>query len=498
MPDSAVKKPMKPPFPVKSVPLKALDLDVRNSRFPRDAQSQDDALELMVTTAGDDCLQLLRDLTHSGEMNSSDLPIVVQKGNRYVVMEGNRRLTCLRIWHDVEVLAAVDGLEADYRARAERLIGNSAYAVPNQLRVVIAPTEEAADTWIERKHASGAGGAGTVEWGAAMKDRRKARNNPAAASRAMAFIELVSSELEEEHDIQTDLEIVRSKRYTMIQRFVDRGIVRNRLGLEFEAGKMHFAYGPEATKAIVRVVMHDFAQPKADSGKTWARELDTVDDFTKYLDQYAALLPTTPSQAGNATPTPAAPRPALGGGTRSDSVHAGGRPATPGTDSTPAPGDATPDPRPPRPTPPPSYIFRGLVLDQFTNRIQEIVRQTSLLPLQRNSEVVSVLLRVILELSTYQFLKSHGMDVERHLDRSLRSAIKRIEPNASDDLGQAESTSPLCKAFHETTANNIRLVQYAVHDMHSGRTPSEILTLANRYEPVLVAMNANMGNNPLT
>lgn len=493
---------MKPPFPLQTVDIDDLNLDLRNSRFPRNAQSQDDAVQLMMTTAGEDCLQLLRDVTKSGEMNSADLPIVVQKSGHFVVMEGNRRLTCLRIWHDPAALAVDDDLERAYLSRSERLVAESAYAPPKDLRVAIAPSEEAADHWIERKHSGGAGGAGTVEWGAAMKDRRKARNDPTAASRAMAFIELISTELDEDHDIQADLETVRTKRYTFIQRFVDRVVVRNRLGLQFKAGKMTFIHGTDATREIVRAVLHDFAQPKAESGKTWARELDTVEDFAAYLDGYSKLLPTTSSD-GNPPPnlTSDDTSQAEGGepphSTPPDASHPVRDSRTTSSKQAAGEGGAD-DSRPPRPNTPPAYIFRGLVLDAFTNRIQEIVRQTSLLNVPRQTEVASVLLRVILDLATYQFLKSHGKDVEKHLDKNLRSAIKLIQPNASDSLGQAENTSQLSKAFHETTPDSIRLVQYAVHDVHSGRTASEVFTLAARYEQVLVSMNQHMGNIPIS
>lgn len=499
MPEQQDKQPMQTPFPHETVGVEDLDLDLRNSRFPRDAQSQDDAFHLMMTTTGEDCLELLRDITRSGQLNSADLPIVVTKGERFVVMEGNRRLTCLRIWHDPTILSADEEIERFYLGRAERLIADSAYAAPTQLRVAVAPSDGAADPWIERKHARGAGGAGTVEWGAAMKDRRKARNNPVGASRAMAFIELVSTELEDEHDIQADLETVRSKRYTMIQRFVDRGIVRERLGLDFAAGRMTFSYGAAATTDIVRAVLHDFAQPKASSGKTWARELDTVADFTEYLDRYADLLPgvgsrgAAPGSATTSGSTSTGGDSAAGGDFRTDGGSGAG---AAGSEYERAEGPDT-DSRPPRPASPPAHVFRGVVLDKFTNRIQEIVRQTSLLNVQRQTEVASVLLRVILELTTYQLLKSHGLAPEQHLDKRLRSAIKRIDPHASDALGQAESTSQLQKAFHETTADSIRLVQYAVHDVHGGRTPNEVLILAARYEPVLVAMNQHMGNNPI-
>src|SRR4051794_3724134 len=68
MAERPAKRAMHPPFPIKDVQLDLVDLDLRNSRFPRDAQSQSDALELMMLTAGPDCLDLLRDVTRSGQM----------------------------------------------------------------------------------------------------------------------------------------------------------------------------------------------------------------------------------------------------------------------------------------------------------------------------------------------------------------------------------------------------------------------------------------------
>ena len=497
MAKTSSKQPMKPPFPIENVPLELIDLDLRNSRFPRDAQSQTDALELMLTTAGDDCLDLLRDFTRTGQMNSSDLPIVVASDERYVMMEGNRRLTCLRLWTDPNLLGRNETLEKQLLSRVQRLVQDSAYSPPTELRVAVAPSETEADVWIERKHTGGSGGAGTVEWGAAMKDRRRARNDPTKISRAMAFVDLVSREYEEESDIQVALEAVRSKRYTMIQRFVDRSVVREMLGLDFSDGKMTFRYGPQATMPIVRQVLTDFARPKAESGKTWARELDTVEDFRTYLNGYSKLLPT--EEPNTATPGGyGGPRAGQGGSDSSRSERErdpqGGGTGQEGGASEESDGE---DKRPPRPIPSREHIFRGLVLDKFTPRIQEMVRMTSNLSVKRQNEIVSVMLRVILDLTAYQFLKSRGRDVPRNLDERLKAAIKLIEPNASDALGIAEETSPLRKAFHSTTPNSIRLAQYAVHDIHSGSTPAEVFTLADRYTPVLVAMNANMGSTPI-
>lgn len=487
---------MKPQFPVKSVPLELIDFDLRNSRFPRDAQSQSDALELMLMTAGDSCLELLRDLTRTGQLNSSDLPVVVTSDGRYVMMEGNRRLTCLRLWHEPGLLSRNQSLENHFYSRVRRLVDDSSYAPPNELQVAVAPSEADADVWVERKHAGGSGGAGTVEWGAAMKDRRRARKHPEKASRAMAFVDLVSREYEEHPDIQASLETVRTKRYTMIQRFVDRSVVRDLLGLNFDEGKMDFQHGAQATIFIIRQVLNDFAQPKATSGKTWARELDTVEDFRNYLNSYADLLPNQSGSPDARNPGSQRPGNDLG----EQSPHPGYQPGEEEDDTNQKEGSPKGgggyDPRPPRPAPVPARdnIFRGLVLDKFTPRIQEMVRSTSLLSVKRQTEIVAVMLRVILDLTAYQFIKSHGRDPERNLDQRLKTAIKIIEPTASDALGIAEETSALRKAFHDTTANNIRLVQYAVHDIDSGRTPAEVFTLADRYTPVLKAMNDHMGS----
>lgn len=498
---------MKPPFPVKSVPLDAIDFDLRNSRFPRDAQSQADALELMLSTAGTECLELLRDITRTGQMNSSDVPIAISHDGRYVMMEGNRRLTALRLWRDPNILRRNESLEKQYLSRVQRLVDDSAYIPPTKLLVSIAPSEADADTWIERKHTGGAGGSGTVEWGAAMKDRRRARNNPANTSRAMAFVDLVSREYDEQRDIQAALETVRSKRYTMIQRFADRGVVREMLGLDFSDGKMSFKFGAPATMPIIRQVLNDFAMPKADSGKTWARELDTVEDFKNYLTQYADLLPheaaTNASSGGGLSEPPRVHAPNSGPSKNlpttntSEASQGDRRPATIDVGSAEPPTVDRDDGRPPRPTAAREYIFRGLVLDKFTHRIQEIVRQTSLLNVSRQTEVVAVMLRVILDLTTYQFLKSHGKDLPKTLEDRIRTAIKVIEPNATAALRAAERTSPLSKAFHSTTPNSIQLAHYAVHDIHSGPTASEVFTLAERYTPVLLALNARMGNIPI-
>jgi hypothetical protein len=114
----------------------------------------------------------------------------------------------------------------------------------------------------------------------------------------------------------------------------------------------------------------------------------------------------------------------------------------------------------------------------------------SLLDVSSRYEVVAITLRVVLELTTHHFLKKTGVvEPPRYLDKLLRQAIKTLEPQAASELREAEVTSELSKAYHATTNNEIRLLQYALHDQSASRTASESIAIARRYQPLLVAMN---------
>lgn len=562
--DKPLKLELSPPFERNPIPVRDLDLDLRNPRFPRDAADQYDALALMMATSGERCIELLTDILSMGGLSSVDVPIVIKSGARFTVLEGNRRLTCLRIWEDPSILSR-NPSTAKFHKRVERIVTSASYTPPASLVVVVAPSEGDAAPWIDRKHGNGMVGAGTVQWGAAMKDRRAARKNPENRSRALAFVELVSDIYKDEQDVMDALEEVRESRYSFIQRFIDRPAVRSKLGLSFDSGAMIMEYSADDTLPIIRKVLTDFARPKAPSGKSWARELNRAEEFTSYLDQNEDILPamlaasrpiiTTLEQedgnesSGEAIETPELPQdesalsvepsvtsssdefslsetpdevqppgeqqdremqapshglsqPEEGSGEDLESEEQANLPLPDSADVQSGreemweeSEDSESEYRPPRPIAREEHIFRGLNLDKFSSRIQRIVRETSLLSVYQRPEVTAVMLRVILDLACYQFLKSRGREPEKDLDKRIKSAIKLLEPTAPEALKDAESTSPLKRAFHDTDATTIRLVQYAVHSTDNGRTPAEVLILGERYSPLLVAMNEDMRKN---
>ena len=110
------------------------------------------------------------------------------------------------------------------------------------------------------------------------------------------------------------------------------------------------------------------------------------------------------------------------------------------------------------------------------------------------TDVVAAMLRVILDITCYHFLhECKHNNIPNRLEQRIQAAILKLHPDAKQDLKQVEKTHPLSKIYHDTTPNSIQLVQYAVHDGNNTRTPSEVIILAERYEPLIKAMNDFLG-----
>lgn len=87
---------MATPLPVKVADLK---LDLENPRLGQGLKSQPDAIHAMLRAEGKKTLELAQDILENG-LNVAERPMVIRADDdpkRYVVLEGNRRLTALRI-----------------------------------------------------------------------------------------------------------------------------------------------------------------------------------------------------------------------------------------------------------------------------------------------------------------------------------------------------------------------------------------------------------------
>lgn len=104
-------------------------------------------------------------------LDPTELQLVVpdNEGN-YIVLEGNRRLTALKLLQRPD-LCTQEKYYKDFLAAHNEIVGR----FPSEIECSVVATREDGDVWIELKHTGQNGGAGRVPWDSDIRDERRAR-----------------------------------------------------------------------------------------------------------------------------------------------------------------------------------------------------------------------------------------------------------------------------------------------------------------------------------
>ena len=160
-------------------PLSDLLLDPENPRLPEQASqvtNQVSIIEAMVKAQGKKLTALATSIVSNG-YNPSELPIVVPVvgTKQFTVMEGNRRVTALKLLSTPSLLPNSTSRAV---ARAIRELSKKYLTTPvNSLACAVYETREEAYPWVELRHNGERGGAGIVPWGSRERDAFAARRS---------------------------------------------------------------------------------------------------------------------------------------------------------------------------------------------------------------------------------------------------------------------------------------------------------------------------------
>lgn len=135
---------------VEDIPVDDLLLDHENPRLPRDLQNTTDQTELAVNIAEVfDALSVARSIARFGFYPWEAL-VVIPDGSKFIVVEGNRRLTAVLCLRDASLRAQLDNPNG--WAEAADLVGAE---VPTELPCVIAADRGQATPALGYRHISG-------------------------------------------------------------------------------------------------------------------------------------------------------------------------------------------------------------------------------------------------------------------------------------------------------------------------------------------------------
>jgi len=253
-------------FEYRRVSISDLLLDVKNPRH-EDQADELSALQVFFANQSGKIMKLLKDIVAEGT-NPADLPIVTAAEHdpqKFVVLEGNRRLIALRLLADpgMAELAGRPALKRTIETLSKQLGPDR----PDSLQCVVFLNREEAGHWIKLRHTGMNEGAGIVGWDALQV----ARFNKTQYRTALKVIDHIR------HQVPIDDELRRQiSRISLsnVARLVNDPDLRNAIALRIENGKLITDLNTEdLNRALLRIVT-DVATKKI-----------TVDDIKKKADR---------------------------------------------------------------------------------------------------------------------------------------------------------------------------------------------------------------------
>ncbi len=477
-------------------------LDSQNPRLPDGTSNDHEAINRLLSEGPDQMLRLARDLVDKGEGNPAELPILVQDGSKYVVLEGNRRFAALKLLGDPKLAE-----DESHRSAFQRLKDRTGDP-PKNLFCAIADDREEADPWLTLRHTGANDGVGVRVWSAEQTARHRKRVNAPVDSGTIRSI-AIADELTEAYQSDTDLvgliKKVRSEKLTNIGRLFS-GVTLTRLQLTLRASD------DDSDRQIV------CAKHSADELHeyfVWAFTLldeKSVDAFKNdelrgsLLNEAGDLLPHAADSKADyerIADHPYSPVSDEGGG-ESEGASGDGK-SEPGTGSETngstdggSEGGATtsgqsgensgrkkdkPDER---------CLYSEVKLPNLSAPVQRLLKEAKQLPINDNYAVACVLARVILELavSDPDVLKWSGKKDKDTLASKINACILRLDPSIAS---QAKRTrKDLVQAHQEASGIGVAYLHQFLHNPHTRADAGLARRFSHAYTPLLVAINEAM------
>lgn len=473
---------------IQNEPISGLLLDETNPRFADAVSSQDDAITALLQDAPMKMLALAKDIIAQGSLNPTETAVAVEEDGELVVIEGNRRLACLKLLANPDLAAdAGTNLDLDLVKRYKALASTG--TPPSSMDVFLAENRDAAKHWIDLRHTGENEGVGVLEW-AAWQTNNYRRKRGSQADRATIFCEAIELTFPSDTALLSDVATVRRTRLTTLGRLIADPDVRSDLGFDFEADGIVYHYDPEDLRAGVARVFADLA------GSLSVTDIKTKEQRRAYVSDRHETLPDRSRRLAK----PQVPSAVAVDGKDEDDQTA----ASPSTEAAdqdePAADDqsATPGKTPKVKTQKPEpVIFHKLKLPNVNPRINKLLQGAQKINIDDSPQVAGILIRILLELVVSEGIEKGVVKSTEgaKLSKKLREALLAIDPECYNPIKRQKHLEMAWTRTQDNDGMAVQSLHAFVHNLYGDPTATEVRNLSSTFRPVLAGIDQLLGGS---
>jgi hypothetical protein len=432
-----------------------LVLDHDNPRITH-ADGQQEALQKIVKDQKTKLVKLAQSIAEKG-LNPMDRLLVLRthtKPERFIALEGNRRVAAFKLLTNPSVMSGLD-MPEPMKKLIERAAEGFAKTRIEPISCFEMASRQEGDYWLELRHKGENQGMGIVDWTTVASGRFRNR------SPAIQALEMVT----ERGGLSAEQRAAITEKFPLstLQRFVEDRQVRKAMGLDVKNGKLITTLpADEVLKPLKRVVL-DLATKEKRVGSLMktSQMLDYVGGFDK------KSTPDLSKARPEARTVDEIPIAEFAKVARSPSSR-----------------------RKPDPSDRKEVVPRGCQLNVTDNRISQIYKELRTLKIVDARNAVAVLLRVFLELSVDHFLEKNGGELSTK--DGTRERFKKLDKKLAEvvdllvSMGVRRSTFAMVirSLSVETSPMNIELFHLYVHDRFAAPSPERLTAAWDHAQPL--------------
>ena len=427
---------------IRNLPLSSLEVNRANDRHG-ELENETAAIAWLFKEREQHMRNLAKDIVDRGEIY--EIPLVSPEKNKFIVFDGNRRVTCLKLLEDPRRAPTIE-LQAFFREQRSRWKGS----FPRDFQCQVESDRDRIDEILFRRHTGTQNGVGQSTWDDRMKATFVARtgkaNGPSVADE-------VERRLAGAHLLPSRRKIPRST----MNRLLSAEPFRNRVGISMKGGRFEFTHDEAKSLGALARIANDLASREIVLGHLW--DVDGKEAYLNKLENEGILPGPTDTLTKD-------------GGTRPAPKLAKAKPTAKAVPTL-------------RSTLIPQKDF-GLTWPGRLQRHHQIWEELQFhLDLRKHPNAISVLLRVLIELALENYIKEAGVSVHDNdkLATRLEKAGLHLQAGGKIDNKQMDVLRKFKQGDKLVSADTLN--RY-VHSPNFAPSPEHLMSMWDSLADVIV------------